>query len=146
MKKTLALLASMAVLMAAALVSAAVPAGKETLKIDAIAGKKGAVEFQHAKHDVEYKKKGGAKIECKDCHHTATDEANVKPCGECHAKAGEAAKKIDGKDAPVLATMKSADKADTKSVLFHKTCKDGCHKEMKAEGKKITSCKICHKK
>jgi hypothetical protein len=145
MKKTLAVLASMAVLTTAALVFAGVPKGKETLKIDLIAGKKGAVEFPHAKHAAEFKKAGGAAIECKDCHHTAKSEKDAKSCSECHVKPGEAAKKIDGKEAPVIATMKG-DKADTKSVIFHKTCKDGCHKEMKAEGKKITACKTCHKK
>lgn len=146
MKKTPALLASMAVLLAAAFVFAGgVPKGKEVLKIDLIEGKKGTVEFPHAKHVAEFKKVGGAEIVCKDCHHTATSDKDVKKCSDCHMKVGETPKKIDDKEAPLLAAMKS-DTVDPKSVIFHKTCKDGCHKEMKAEGKKITSCKVCHKK
>lgn len=125
---------------------AGVPKGKETLKIDMIPGKKGAVEFPHAKHVDEFKGKGGVKIECKNCHHTATSDKDVKKCSDCHVKPGETLKKIGDKEAPALATMKSPDKADTKTIIFHKRCKDGCHKELKGENpKKLTSCKLCHK-
>ena len=138
MKKILVALVGGVLLFGSAVVLAGVPAGKEDLKLANIDGKKkDAVAFPHAKHVTEFKKKGGAAIECKDCHHTAKDEASVKSCGSCHPAVGEAPKD----KAPALADAKFS----TKSVIFHTTCKDGCHKEMKAEGKKITSCKVCHK-
>ncbi len=144
-----ALLLAAGVILASGLVLAAdIPAGKATLTLDLIAGKKGAVKFEHTKHALEYKKTGGAKITCKDCHHTlkADDGGSEKiaPCTECHAKVGEAAKTIDGKAAPVLGVDKGGGVIDQKSILMHKNCVDGCHKEMKAEGKKITACKTCH--
>ena len=74
------------------------------------------------------------------------DGEKVKPCSECHVKMGEAPKTIGGKTAIALAAEKSPGKIDNKKVLFHINCKDGCHKEMKAEGKKITACKTCHPK
>ena len=134
-------LAASLVVAAATAWAAGVPAGKEVIKIDLIKGKKGAVDFPHAKHATEYKK-GGKAIACADCHHKAKDDASVKACGSCHAAPGAAMKD----KAPNLATMKG-DKADTKSVIFHPTCKDGCHKEVKkgSSGAKLTSCKTCHK-
>ena len=128
---------------------AGVPKGKEELTIDRIAGKKGAVTFPHAKHNDEFKKAGGAKIVCKDCHHTLKGDApagaeKAQACSSCHVKEGEAQKEHDGKKASFIAT--GGEKIDQKSVIFHKSCKDGCHKEMKKEtGKKLTSCKNCHK-
>jgi len=130
---------------------AGVPADKATIKIDALDGKKGAVEFAHTKHADEYKKQGDAKITCKDCHHTlkgdepAGDE-KVALCVSCHVKEGEAQKEHDGKKASFLGTKKG-DKFDKKTVLLHANCVEGCHKAVKKEsGKKITSCKVCHKK
>lgn len=128
-------------------IAASVPAGKETIKIDDIKGDKGVVEFNHAKHTTDYKKAGAKAIACKDCHHTlkADDGAGekVEACTTCHVL--DTPKDVGGKKAPVLATMKDG-KADLKSIVFHPQCKDGCHKEMKAEGKNITACNTCHKK
>ena len=135
------------VLAGATVLAADVPSGKETLKIDLVDGKKGAVEFQHAKHTTTYKKKDGSKIECVDCHHTIKGDEKAKACSTCHVKVGEAEKDVGGKKAPALAAMKG-DKVNTKSVIFHTRCKDACHKEIgkTAEGVKLTSCKTCHKK
>ena len=152
MKKTLAIgsavIGFVMLVSGAVMAAATVPAGKETVKIDVIPGDKGAVEFPHAKHVTTFKKVGGKAIVCKDCHHTlkadeptATDAAQA--CQTCHVL--DTPKTVDGKTAPVLATMKEG-KADLKSVIFHERCKDGCHKEMKAEGKNITGCNTCHKK
>ena len=137
-------LGSALVLLASA-VWAGVPKGKEELKIDLIEGDKGVVAFPHAKHNTDYKKAGGAAIVCKDCHHTSTDEKEVKACSGCHVKEGEAQKEHDGKKAPFLATKKG-DKIDRKTVIFHARCLDNCHKAVQKEsGKKITGCKTCHK-
>jgi hypothetical protein len=119
-----------------------IAAEKAVIKIDSIPGKKGAVTFNHGKHINEYKKKGGAEIGCKDCHHTmksAADKAGAKACTDCHVKPTEAQK---GK-APFLYTAEG-DKVDQKSVIFHDTCVK-CHKAMKDEGKDIGACKTCHK-
>jgi len=143
--------AAMAVILVSALVVAAdVPAGKEEVVLNALGGKQGPVKFPHAKHVKEFKKKGGAAIVCKDCHHTLKADApgageKAESCATCHVKPGEAEKEIGGKKAPAIAVMKG-DKADMKSVIYHKECADGCHKDMKAEGKNITVCKTCHQK
>lgn len=114
-----------------------VPAGKEVIKIDRIPGKKGAVEFPHAKHASENK------IECKKCHHQREGTAAPKNCAECHVKDGEAQKEYKGKKAPFFASAPDG-KVDTGSVIFHKLCKD-CHKgKTNAAGDKIDKCKTCH--
>lgn len=140
-------LAATVLLVSGLVVAADIPGDKATISIDLIEGKKGAVKFEHAKHVAEYKKAGGAAITCKDCHHTLKSDADpIKPCSECHVKMGTAEKEIDGKKAMALATEKSAGKIDQKSIIFHQNCTEGCHKAMKAEGKKITACKTCHAK
>jgi len=126
---------------------AGVPAGKETLKISDLAadGSKGPVEFPHAKHVNEFKKADGSAIVCKDCHHMAKSEKDAKSCNACHVLPGKAQKEVDGKKAPFMAEKKGS-KYDRKSVIFHKRCLDMCHEAVKkATGKKITSCKTCHK-
>lgn len=149
MKKTLSVLTiGLAMTMSGVAFAQAIPADKATVKIDSIPGEKGAVELAHAKHANELKGPGGKDITCKSCHHTLKADApaageKVAACSSCHVV--DTPKTVDGKQAPVLATMKGP-KADLKSVLLHKTCKDGCHKDMKAEGKSITSCTTCHKK
>ena len=147
MSKLTKLLVAMCVVLGGATVWAgSIPAGKEKISIDVIKGKKGAVEMSHADHSAKFKKKDGSAIDCKDCHHTFDGTGDPKACSSCHAAPGEAQKEHGGKKAANLATMKG-DKADTKSVVFHTTCKDGCHKAVgkSAAGKKLTSCKTCHK-
>jgi len=128
---------------------AGVPAGKEVIAINLIGGDKSPVTFQHAKHVAEHKGVGGKAIVCKDCHHTLKTDTGegetVATCSTCHVKDGEAQKTIDGKPVALLATMK-AGKPEINSIIFHKKCKDGCHKDLKAEGKAITGCKTCHTK
>ncbi len=149
MKKTVALVGGLVMLVSGAVYAAAtVPAGKETIKIDMIPGDKGAVEFPHAKHMTF--KVGGKAVECKNCHHmlkgpTPAPGEAVAPCNSCHTL--DTPKKIEGKDVPVLAIVKNG-KAELKSVLIHKTCKDQCHKEVKtaSDGTNLTSCNTCHKK
>lgn len=140
MRRALAGLLTLCIVALAAVVLAGVPEGKETLKIDHIEGKKGAVTFPHAKHVDEFKKPDGSAITCKDCHHTAATEADAKACVSCHVKEGEAQVESGGQKARFVAVAKG-DGVDQKSVIFHETCL-GCHK--KIEGKKITSCKTCH--
>lgn len=140
MKRTLATLLSLLIVSIAAAVVAAIPAGKETLSIDQIEGKKGAVKFEHTKHATEYKKADGSAIACADCHHTAKTEADVKACSTCHVKQGAAQVEHEGKKAPFVAEMKG-DSVVQKSIVFHDSC-IGCHK--KIETKKIDACKTCH--
>lgn len=147
MKKTSAVIGGLMIVLATGAFAASVPAGKETIKLDVIPGDKGAVEFPHAKH-MTFKGPGDKAITCKDCHHTLKGDApaageTVAACTSCHVL--DTPKTVGGKPAPVLATMKGG-KAELKSVLFHTSCKDGCHKEMKAAGKNITGCNTCHKK
>lgn len=123
--------------------------GPDTAKIDVIEGSKGAVELAHKKHAKEIKTADGKSIECVTCHHTAKGGGKVQACGACHVADGQAQKEHDGKKAPFFATMKSPGKADTKSILFHKTCLDGCHKaQAKADPKlkDLAKCTSCHKK
>lgn len=144
-RKSVWLFSGLSILLASGWVVAAdIPSDKEALTLSDLGGKQGPVAFQHQKHVKEFKKKGAAAIVCNDCHHKLQGD-KVVGCKECHAKPGEAEKTIDGKKALALATVKDG-KAEMKSVLYHKTCIDGCHKEMKAEGKNITGCKTCHKK
>ncbi len=137
--------AAAGVLISGLVVAADIPGDKAVISMDQVAGKKGAVEFQHTRHATEFKKVGGVAIECTECHHTlASNSETPKPCGECHAPLGAAEKMIDGKAAPVMAVEKKPGKIDQKSILYHMNCVDGCHKAVKkAEGKKITACKVC---
>lgn len=111
------------------------------IELNKVEGKK-TTTFSHAKHANEYKKAGDKKIMCNDCHHTLKNAdakgETVKSCTSCHAKT----KGADG--TPPVTELKNG-KAVSKSVIYHKNCKDGCHKAVKKEtGKKITSCKTCH--
>ncbi|MBI5508568.1 MAG: cytochrome c3 family protein [Deltaproteobacteria bacterium] len=134
------------VALASALAFAAdVPADKQEITINLLGGKQGPVKFPHAKHSKEFKKNGEA-ITCKSCHHTLkADTDKPEACHTCHVKPGETEKEFDGKKAIPMAVMKG-DKADMKTVIFHKTCLDGCHKVAKVEGKNLTACKTCHAK
>ena len=124
-------------------------AAPDAATIDYVEGKKGKVEFNHKKHGAEYKVAGKA-ISCKECHHTAKNDAEAKKakkCIDCHVAVGKAVKKHGGKDAPVMGVMKGK-KVDNKSLIFHKNCID-CHKKVaKADASKkdLKSCKTCHAK
>lgn len=75
-------------------------------------GKKGAVAFDHAKHQ------GYEGVTCDKCHHTDKGGKAATKCSECHAKPDA---KVNGKKA------------------FHKTCKD-CHKSGKKGPTKCKEC------
>ena len=62
----------------------------------------------------------------------------------CHVKEGAPRVTHGGKEARVLATHKPTGRVDQRSVVFHTQCRDGCHKPLKAEGKRIHTCKTCH--
>ncbi len=126
-----------------------VPKDKEKITIDHLEGDKGAVEFDHATHSEKAKNADGQALKCMDCHHTSkeADKAeDIQACSECHMAAGQEAKKVDDKEAPVLGVKKDESKFDQKKVLYHGLCLD-CHKkvEKNAEGNSIKSCKVCHK-
>ena len=133
--------------MLAAGVAYAKDAPKE-VTIDLVKGDKGAVTFPHEKHQTF--KHGGKEVVCKDCHHTlkaakpAAGET-VAPCESCHLV--DNPKTVEGKVVLVLAKVNNG-KAELKTVLFHTTCKDSCHKEVKtaSDGVNLTSCNTCHKK
>lgn len=132
-------------------IAATVPATKKVIKIDQVPGKKGAVTFDHAKHSATAKNAKGAAITCKDCHHTlaAAEPANVadvKACGACHVKEGEAQKEHAGKKARFMAVKKGSS-VDVKTMIWHASCQE-CHKAVAkadASKKSIKTCKACHK-
>ena len=151
MRRMLLVVGSAAVVMLAGgiAVGGADKDGPETATIDKIEGKQGAVEFPHKKHAKEIKTADGKAIECVTCHHTAKGGGKAQACGTCHVADGQAQKEHDGKKAPFFATMKGPGKPDIKSVIFHKTCLDGCHKKQaKADPKfkPLAKCDNCHKK
>ncbi len=129
--------------------AATIPADKAEMKISEIPGDQPATPFAHAKHATTYKGAGGKAITCKDCHHELKTPdggtAKVEACSVCHVKPDQAQKTVDGKPAPFLYTLKDG-KAEMKSILYHQQCKDGCHKQVKVEGKNLTACKTCHPK
>jgi Ni/Co efflux regulator RcnB len=102
---------------------------------------KGPVNFDHKKHQEEYK------IKCDQCHHVYKDGKNtwkegdkVQKCMECHNE-------------PTIKGEKKLPEDKQKlnlKIAFHENCQ-GCHKEMKKKDKakyaKIpTTCIKCHTK
>ena len=127
MKKTMLLGILSGLLLATVAIAAPANKAPATLKIDAAAKKKAAVDFGHKMHI----DKG---VACDKCHHTqkglkATDKTEVKKCAACHTK-------------PEKKGMPNISSASTKKNAYHKNC-IGCHK---AEKKGPTKCKQCHKK
>ncbi|RLB07807.1 MAG: cytochrome C [Deltaproteobacteria bacterium] len=100
-------------------------AGPEMVKIENKYTKrlKKPVTFTHKKHAVTYK------IACTECHHEWKKQERKQPqkCAACHKEKKEG-KKLGLKRA------------------YHKNCQ-GCHKALKAQGKKTgptTKCSGCH--
>jgi Ni/Co efflux regulator RcnB len=102
---------------------------------------KGPVNFDHKKHQEEYK------IKCDQCHHVYKDGKNtwkegdkVQKCMECHNE-------------PTIKGEKKLPEDKQKlnlKIAFHENCQ-GCHKEMKKKdkakyGKIPTTCIKCHTK
>jgi hypothetical protein len=93
--------------------------------------KKGAVQFTHKKHSVDYK------IACAECHHVYKEGKNVfkegdpvQKCSACH-------------DA-----VKSKGKVKKLMLAYHRNCQ-GCHKQLEKAGKKTgptRKCNDCHEK
>ncbi len=110
--------------------AAAAPKVDDMLALLQDGAKKSAVKFPHKAH-TEFEVIGG---KCGVCHHAAgEDHTSIKGCMAegCH----------DGKTEGVLAPKDA----------FHKTCKDGCHKDVIKEGKsdklkKVNTCSGCHPK
>lgn len=137
-----------ALVLAAALCVAGA-AGDGKITIDHIPGNKGAVRLDHAKHPKEHKGPGGAPITCRTCHHTLEADAppkgvDPKPCMSCHVAEGSPQVEHGGKKARFLAKHTAGGRVDQRTVLFHASCRDGCHKALKDEGKRIHTCKTCH--
>jgi hypothetical protein len=98
---------------------------------------KGAVEFSHEKHNVEYK------IVCTQCHHKYVDGKNTwkegdpaEKCNKCHTELTiEGEKKLPP----------DQQKLNLK-LAFHNECQ-GCHQKMKKENpatKAPVTCAACH--
>lgn len=122
-------------------VSAEVP---ETIIIDNLNGKKGAVEFVHKKH-TSFKKEDGIVIVCKDCHHTFKDNEPVQSCKTCHLSSGKP-KVEDDRIVPLLGKEKVEGEFELSSILYHENCLL-CHKKVSVKSeKKISSCNTCHPK
>ena len=90
--------------------------------------KKGAVNFHHKKHHVDYK------FACTECHHTYKDGKNtwkegdpVQKCSECHNP------------------LKKEGKVMKLQNAYHKNCKN-CHKELKDKNAPYKKCNDCHEK
>ena len=91
--------------------------------------KKGAVNFTHKKHAVDYK------IACTECHHVYKDGKNV-------FKQGDPIQKCSACHDPV----KSEGKVKKLMLAFHQNCQ-GCHKELETAGKPTgptRKCNDCH--
>jgi formate-dependent nitrite reductase cytochrome c552 subunit len=107
--------------------------------------KKGPVNFQHKKHQEEYKKADGKTIECAECHHNYVYEGDAKEPKNVW-KEGDPVKKCssEGCHSP----LKKQKKISKLNVAFHKNCKD-CHKAVVEAGLKkdkeapFKSCKKC---
>jgi hypothetical protein len=99
---------------------------------------KGAVEFSHQKHNVEYK------IACNQCHHVYKDGKNntwkegdpVEKCSKCHTNlVVEGEKKLSPEE----------QKLNLK-LAFHGDCQ-GCHQKLKKDNpnsKAPVTCTGCH--
>lgn len=100
------------------------------ITIDGCKKKKPPVVFDHPKHAKMIKEQ---KQDCQACHHLVANKAPSKDlCSDCHMKP-------QGK----LGTCQDMSQ---KKNPFHVRCV-GCHKKMKAEGKKPpTACNGCHAK
>jgi hypothetical protein len=131
------------------LVRAAVPPGTEVLQINDIGGKESPVTFPHGKHPGQFKKKNGTVVACLDCHHLITkgDKAIRAQgrCTGCHVREGLEQKPIGGKTPPFL-TRSTPDKSGYVWNLYHETCRDTCHQQVRSKEKDITACQTCHKK
>jgi len=130
-------------------VSALGIADDETVSIDRIEGNKGVVKFNHVKHTKEFKGPGGQAMTCKTCHHTLEVDfppkgTEVKTCVACHVPEGKPQVEHGGKPGRFLAKHKSSGRVDQKTVVFHTSCREACHKPLKKEGKRIHTCKTCH--
>jgi len=98
---------------------------------------KGAVEFSHQKHNVEYK------ITCTQCHHKFVEGKNVwkegdpvEKCNKCHTEMTVEGEKKLPPDQQKL----------NLKLAFHNECQ-GCHLKMKKENpstKAAVTCGTCH--
>ncbi len=144
---------SLCLFVAAAVVTAGVPAKTKELTISYLDGKKKDPFFSHEKHTTEYVNQNGKKAVCKDCHHTLKknepkDPKSVKPCSKCHVKPGQAKVKFEGEESRYLAEKNTKGNWDIKKNVFHEQCR-GCHQKLsKADSKfkKLPKCTTCHKK
>jgi hypothetical protein len=113
--------------------------------------KKGPVNFNHRKHQTDYKKKYPEfyKVSCGECHHDQNHKprknlkasANVKKCIACHKQPAY----IEGKKAKGLSQKQ---KLKYHANALHENCK-GCHKKINKKARKKaapTTCKACHGK
>jgi len=110
---------------------------------------KGPVNFNHRKHQVDYKKDHPEvyKASCGECHHDQNHQPRknlkagdkVEKCIKCHKKP----EYVDGQKAKKLSKKR---KLEYHANALHENCQ-GCHKKVnKKAGKKIapTTCKKCH--
>jgi hypothetical protein len=113
-----------------------------------IPGKLGPVTFTHRSHATPYRMPDGARIGCRDCHHTLAGEDAAAPlpdlrCIACHAPLGQPEREIGGKLARALARLKPDGAIDVRSVLLHDQCR-GCHLRIPAGVLNLATCKVCH--
>jgi hypothetical protein len=106
--------------------------------------KKKVPDFPHKKHQDELVKgkqsmslfKYTDDWTCGACHHTTKKDEQPSSCLKC--KDEDLDKMFD------KAKIKGKNKFEN---IYHKSCRDGCHKAYdKAEKKKTAKCKSCHKK
>jgi hypothetical protein len=87
---------------------------------------KSPVQFNHTKHNAEFK------VKCDECHHVFKDKKNTWKEGDKVAKCSECHKSPKENEGEMLSLMNS----------YHKNCRD-CHKTQK---KGPTKCDECHPK
>ncbi len=126
----------------------------EVIKLDTKAyakNKKGPVNFEHRKHQEDFKKKYPEfyKVSCGECHHDQNNKprknlkagVEVKKCIECHKKPVY----MEGKKAKRLSKKQ---KLEYHANALHDNCRS-CHKKINKKTRKKTApttCKKCHGK
>lgn len=100
--------------------------------------KKNVPDFLHRKHQDEYVKGKQANAlfkytddwTCAACHHTTKKGEQPVACLKC-------------KDVNKMLKKAEADGGKKFQNIYHKNCRDACHKKT---DKKTAKCKFCHKK
>jgi len=122
-------------------------ASPSTVTLNHLQGKRGPVVFPHQAHVADYKGPGGASITCQQCHHAlAADDTAATKCVTCHALPGLPIAMHGGTEPPRYAVEKKPGVFDIKTLVAHRQCFEGCHKQLPAaKAKPLKRCTACHR-